>query len=162
MWIFSFAAWSKGIAYPIISGLALTLLPLLVHLVNQADRANNICSVDFVRSGIVQLLSDLRLLHHACISRQLLNKLERVDHHSERLCALLCDGHEGDQARLQAILQHERRAISPLQVKRDRSQPAHVEECLVLDSGDAIVLQVLDVHKRPLLRIVLPPFGLEG
>ena len=131
---------SKSIADSIISGLALSLLPLLIDLVDQADRTNDIGRVDFIRPCIVQLLANVRLLHHARVSGQLLHELKGVDHHAERLGALLRDCHQGDQAGLQAVLEHKGRTVAPLQVERDRSKPAHVEECLVLNSRDTFVL----------------------
>ena len=153
---------SKSIADSIISGLALSLLALLIDLVDEANGANDIGRIDFVRPCIVQLLANVRLLHHARVAGQLLDELEGVDHHAQRLGALLRDCHQSDQAGLQAVLEHEGRSVAPLEVERDRPKPAHVEECLVLDTRDAIVLQVLDIHERSLLGVVRSSVRLEG
>ena len=56
--------YSKGLADSIISGLTLALLPLLVDFVDEANRADNVGGVDIIRATVIDLFSDLGLLHH--------------------------------------------------------------------------------------------------
>ena len=66
------------------------------------------------------------------------------------------DGHQGDEATLQAILEHESSSISSFEVEGDRAQSAHVEEGLVLDLRDSLMVQVLAVHESSrLAKVVL-------
>ena len=97
----------------IISGLPLPFLLLLVDFVNEADGANHVSSVDIVTAAVVDLLSNVRVLNLSRITCQLLNELKGIDHLSECLCPLLCNRHQCNQARLQAILQHEGRSLTP-------------------------------------------------
>ena len=55
---------SKGLADSIITGLTLALLPLLVDFVDEANRADNVGGVDIIRATVIDLFSDLGLLHH--------------------------------------------------------------------------------------------------
>ena len=59
-------------------------------------------------------------------------------------------------------MEHEGRAIAPLQVEGDRPEAAHMEERLVLDARDAVVLQVLHVHEGALLGEVLALVALKS
>ena len=87
---------SEGVIYSIIAGLSFTLLPLLVHLVDESDRANHISSINVVTPAVINLLANLSLLDGRGASSQLLDEFEGIDHLLQRLCPLLGDGHKCD------------------------------------------------------------------
>jgi len=48
---------------------------------------------------------------------------------------------------LQAVLKHERAALSLLEIKRYAAQTAHMEESLVLNLSYSRVMQIAHVHE---------------
>ena len=105
---------SKCLTDSIIARLPLPFLLLLVHFVDQSDATDHICRVNIVTTAIVDLLADVRMLDLCCVTGQFFNELERIDHLTERLCSFLSYRHQSNQARLQAILQHESSSLSSL------------------------------------------------
>ena len=110
---------SERLADSVVAGLALTLLLLLVDFVDEADGTDNISRFNRVLSTIVDLLPNRGLLQLRSVAGELLNELEGVDHLFEALGALFCDCHDGQQAGLEAVLQHEGRTQATFKVKGD-------------------------------------------
>lgn len=76
---------------------------------------NDIGDLDLVGPGLVQDIPGLR--EPASRPGLLLDELEGLVHHGQRLLPVLRDGHHGQDSRLQAILQHEGCSLAGLQVE---------------------------------------------
>ena len=71
---------SESLAYSIVTRLPLSFLSLLIHFVDQADRADHVGGFNFVRARVIDLFADLLLLNQGCVSCELLDEFKGVDH----------------------------------------------------------------------------------
>ena len=153
---------SESVADSIIASLSFALLTLLVRFVYETDGADDVGGVDVIWTRVIDLFANLSLLDHWGVTSELLDELKSIDHHSKSFSSLLSNGHHSDKTRLETILQHESSTVSTLEIKRDWSQTAHMEESLVLNPWDALMFQVLDIHEGTLLCEILPLIGLQS
>ena len=78
----------------------------------QPDRREDIVNLDLIGARLIQLVA--RALQRTHITRLLFQELERITHHRKRVPPVMRDRHHGNDARLEAVLQHERSATSAL------------------------------------------------